>query len=120
MVIPMRWIVERSNAWVERCKSLVKNFDRTLANANARLKLCFIRLMLKRLATFLRSQMGSIEVPLSYFCTILAKRNKHIRNSVNITPHIVFICFFILRLSVCMELIFPSRRAMFSRELCME
>ena len=51
VVIPMRWIVERSNAWVERCKSLVKNFDRTLANANARIKLCFIRLMLKRLAT---------------------------------------------------------------------
>ena len=50
VVIPMRWIVERSNAWVERCKSLVKNFDRTLANANARLKLCFIRLILKRLA----------------------------------------------------------------------
>jgi len=50
VVIPMRWVVERSNAWVERCKSLVKNFDRTLANANARLKLCFIRLMLKRLA----------------------------------------------------------------------
>lgn len=50
VVIPMRWIVERSNAWVERCRSLVKNFDRTLGNANARLKLCFIRLMLKRLA----------------------------------------------------------------------
>ena len=51
VVISIRWIVERSNAWVERCKSLVKNFDRTLVNANARLKLCFIRLMLKRLAT---------------------------------------------------------------------
>jgi hypothetical protein len=46
VVIPVRWVVERSNAWVERCKSLV----RTLDNANARLKLCFIRLMLKRLA----------------------------------------------------------------------
>lgn len=50
VVIPMRWIVERSNAWVERCKSLVKNFDRTLVHAEARLNLCFIRLMLKRLA----------------------------------------------------------------------
>ena len=50
VVIPMRWIVERSNAWVERCKSLVKNFDRTLVHAEAHLKLCFIRLMLKRLA----------------------------------------------------------------------
>ncbi|MBT9139175.1 MAG: hypothetical protein DDT31_01756 [Syntrophomonadaceae bacterium] len=45
-----RWVIERSNAWVERCKSLVKNFDRTLENANARLGLCFTRLMLKRLA----------------------------------------------------------------------
>lgn len=50
VVIPVRWVVERSNAWVERCKSLIKNFDRTLDNANARLQLCFIRLMLKRLA----------------------------------------------------------------------
>ncbi len=48
--VAARWVIERSNAWVERCKSLVKNFDRTLACANAKLKLCFIRLMLKRLA----------------------------------------------------------------------
>jgi transposase len=45
-----RWVVERSNAWVERCKSLVKNFERTLENAKAKLDFCFIRLMLKRLA----------------------------------------------------------------------
>jgi transposase len=50
VVIPMRWIVERSNAWMDRCKILVKNFDRTLDNSNARIHLCFIRLMLKRLA----------------------------------------------------------------------
>ncbi|HIK16398.1 MAG TPA: transposase, partial [Leptolyngbyaceae cyanobacterium M33_DOE_097] len=37
-------------AWMERCKSLVKNFERTLAHATAKLNLCFIRLMLKRLA----------------------------------------------------------------------
>lgn len=49
--IRSRWVIERSNAWVERCKSLVKNFDRTLKRSNAKLKLCFIRLMLKRLAT---------------------------------------------------------------------
>jgi transposase len=48
--VKARWVVERSNAWMERCKSLVKNFERTLANANALLNLCFIRLMLKRLA----------------------------------------------------------------------
>ncbi|MBW4564029.1 MAG: transposase, partial [Mojavia pulchra JT2-VF2] len=33
-----------------RCKSLVKNFERTLDHATAKLNLCFIRLMLKRLA----------------------------------------------------------------------
>ena len=48
--VAARWVIERSNAWVERSKSLVKNFDRTLARSNAKLQLCFIRLMLKRLA----------------------------------------------------------------------
>ena len=48
--VPARWVIERSNAWVERCKSLVKNFDQTLKRSNAKLKLCFIRLMLKRLS----------------------------------------------------------------------
>ena len=49
--VATRWIVERSNAWVEKCKSLVKNFERMLDNARAKLNLCFIRLMLKRLAS---------------------------------------------------------------------
>ena len=50
VVIPTSWVIERSNAWVERCKSLVKNFDGTLENATAKLNVCFIRLMFKRLA----------------------------------------------------------------------
>jgi transposase len=48
--VKWRWVIERSNAWVERCKSLVKNFEWSLENATAKLNLCFIRLMLKRLA----------------------------------------------------------------------
>jgi len=48
--VAARWVVERSNAWMERCKSLVKNFERTLDNATAKVNLCFIRLMLQRLA----------------------------------------------------------------------
>nr|WP_313931362.1 transposase [Nostoc sp. FACHB-133] len=27
MPVAARWVIERSNTWVERCKSLVKNFD---------------------------------------------------------------------------------------------
>lgn len=45
-----RWVIERSNSWMERCKSLVKNYERTLGNAKAKIDLCFVRLMLKRLA----------------------------------------------------------------------
>ena len=45
-----RWVVERSHAWMERCKSLVKNFERTLFHAKTKIDLCFVRLMLKRLA----------------------------------------------------------------------
>jgi hypothetical protein len=35
---------------MERCKILIENFERTLANATAKMNLCFIRLMVKRLA----------------------------------------------------------------------
>ena len=50
VVVATRWVIERSNAWMERCKSLVKNFQRTLSYATAKLNLCFIRFMLTRLA----------------------------------------------------------------------
>jgi hypothetical protein len=48
--IAVRWVIERSNSWIERCKNLVKNFEWTLEHARAKLNLCFIRLMIKRLA----------------------------------------------------------------------
>lgn len=49
--VAVRWVIERSNSWVERCKNLVKNFEWTLDHARTKLNLCFIRLMVKRLAT---------------------------------------------------------------------
>ncbi len=48
--VKVRWVIERSNSWMERCKSLIKNFERTLEHAKTKLDLCFVRLMLKRLA----------------------------------------------------------------------
>ncbi len=48
--VKVRWVIERSNSWMERCKSLVKNFERTFNHATAKINLCFIRLLLKRLA----------------------------------------------------------------------
>nr|WP_228060796.1 MULTISPECIES: transposase [unclassified Coleofasciculus] len=43
VVVATRWVIERSNAWMKRCKSLVKNFERTLSHARAKFNLCFIR-----------------------------------------------------------------------------
>ena len=48
--VAARWVIERSNAWMEKCKILVKNFEINLANATAKVNLCFIRLMVRRLA----------------------------------------------------------------------
>jgi hypothetical protein len=39
--VKARWVIERTNSWMERCKSLVKNFERTLENAKAKINLCF-------------------------------------------------------------------------------
>ena len=44
-----RWIVERSNAWMEKCRLLWKNCESKLQTSVAEIKLCFIRLILKRL-----------------------------------------------------------------------
>ena len=62
--VAARWVIERSNAWVERCKSLVKNFDRTLDRSNAKLELLFYSAdaqAASRRHHLKRSQMGSID-----------------------------------------------------------
>src|ERR687883_79975 len=45
-----RWIVERTFAWLGRCRRLAKDFENLAANALAFLCLGMIRLMLRRLA----------------------------------------------------------------------
>ncbi len=49
--VPARWIIERSNAWMERCKILVKNYEKTLKNANTKIQLCFLRIALRSLSS---------------------------------------------------------------------
>ena len=48
--VKTRWVIERSNSWMERCKSLAKNYEKTLFNSTQKINLCFMRLMIKRLA----------------------------------------------------------------------
>lgn len=47
-VTPKRWVVERSFAWLEKCRRLWKNCERLLISSMAMIQLCFIRLLLKR------------------------------------------------------------------------
>ena len=49
VVIYKRWIVERSNSWMEKCRLLWKNCEAKLTTSVAEIKLCFIRLILRRL-----------------------------------------------------------------------
>jgi len=43
VVLPMRWVVERTLAWRNRCRRLVKAFDNHTDNALALLQLASIR-----------------------------------------------------------------------------
>lgn len=48
-VLPKRWVVERSFAWLEKCKRLHKNVERLLSTSKVFVQLCFIRLLVRRL-----------------------------------------------------------------------
>jgi len=47
-VIPKRWVVERTFAWLEKCRRLWKNCERKLHTSLQMVKLAFIRLLLNR------------------------------------------------------------------------
>jgi putative transposase len=49
VVLPKRWIVERTIAWLNRCRRLAKDWECLNNNALAFLKLASIRLMLRKL-----------------------------------------------------------------------
>jgi transposase len=47
-VLPRRWVVERTLAWLNRCRRLCKDFENLTRNALAFLRLASIRLMLRK------------------------------------------------------------------------
>ena len=48
-VLPRRWVVERTFAWLNRCRRLAKDFENLTRNAVAFIRLASIRLMLRKL-----------------------------------------------------------------------
>ena len=49
VVIPKRWVVERSFAWLEKCRRLWRNCERLASSTRAMVQLAFIRILLRRL-----------------------------------------------------------------------
>ena len=48
-ILPKRWVVERTFAWLGRCRRLAKDFENLTRIALAFVKLASIRFMLRRL-----------------------------------------------------------------------
>ncbi len=48
-LLPRRWVVERTLAWLGRCRRLAKDFEATIASAEAWIFIASIRLMLRRM-----------------------------------------------------------------------
>jgi len=51
-ILPRRWVVERTFAWLGRCRRLVKDFEKTIASAEAWITIAHIRLVTRRLARY--------------------------------------------------------------------
>ena len=49
VVLPKRWIVERTFAWISRNRRLVRDFERYARTVAAFVRLAMIRIMLRRL-----------------------------------------------------------------------
>lgn len=48
VVMPQRWVVERSFAWLEKCRRLWKNCERHLHTSQQMIVLAFVALLLRR------------------------------------------------------------------------
>ena len=49
-LLPRRWVVERTFAWLGRCRRLAKDWEKTIASAEAWTWIAHIRLLTRRLA----------------------------------------------------------------------
>jgi len=49
-VLPRRWVVERTFAWLSRCRRLARDYEQSMQSSEALLYLAMSRLMLRRLA----------------------------------------------------------------------
>jgi putative transposase len=48
-ILPHRWIVERTFGWLNHCRLLAKEYEKTVSSSQSDIYIALIRLMLKRL-----------------------------------------------------------------------
>ena len=51
-VLPRRWVVERTFAWLGRSRRLAKDWEKSIASAEAWVFIAHIRLLTRRLARY--------------------------------------------------------------------
>ena len=52
VVLPRRWVVERTFAWLGRCRRLAKDWDKSLQSATAWAQIASIRMLTRRIARY--------------------------------------------------------------------
>ncbi|MEU1145723.1 transposase [Streptomyces sp. NPDC005901] len=50
VLLPKRWVVERSNSWTMRARRNARDYERLMSHAEAHIQWAFITLMTRRLA----------------------------------------------------------------------
>ena len=51
-ILPKRWIIERTNAWITRCRRLSRDYEGTYSSSESFIYLAMSKLMVARLARF--------------------------------------------------------------------
>jgi transposase len=51
-VLPRRWVVERTFAWLGRCRRLAKDWEATVASSTAWATIASIRMLIRRTARY--------------------------------------------------------------------
>jgi hypothetical protein len=59
VVMPKRWVVERTHAWNERARRLIMHHDRLFAVSEAWVSLAEARILARRLTTFCLPHLGA-------------------------------------------------------------
>ncbi|MDK4730866.1 transposase, partial [Rhizobium phaseoli] len=52
VVLPKRWVVERTFAWLGRCRRLAKDWEKSIESATAWAQIASIRMLTRRIARY--------------------------------------------------------------------